>query len=407
LETYNLQTFIKKIFAVELNTNNPKQTKTMKHLKSISLLILTVMIAASCGNSDTSSLASKKAKLDELKADRKKLNDEITKLEGEIALLDSNANKNSKAKLVTTQDLKFQPFTNYIEIMGKVDADQNTNVSTEIPGTLIKIHVTVGQNVTVGQTIGEIDNSVSIVAVNELKQQLEFAKTLYEKQKNLWEQKIGSELQYLNAKNNYESLQKRLATTNQQLGMARIKAPVSGVIDDIYVKTGQTVAPGMPCFRIVNFNKLKIKAELAESFAGKIKEGNQVKLFFPDLKLETEGKVSYSSRVIDPVNRAFKIEIPLATNPDYKPNMLAKIKIVNYYSEKSIVVPVNTVRTVGEESYVLVAETKNGKLRATKKIVTFVNTYNGMTEITSGLAEGDKLITVGYQELEDGDEIKL
>jgi RND family efflux transporter MFP subunit len=351
-------------------------------------------------------LAKKKDELAKLKSDRKTLNDKILKLEGEIALLDSNS-ANSKGKLVSVKSMEAQAFTNYIEIMGKIDADQNTNVSCEIPGTLQKINVVVGQSVSLGQTLGEIDNTTSAVAMNELKQQLDFAKTMYDKQKNLWDQKIGSEVQYISAKNNYESLQKRLATMNQQLGMARIKAPITGIVDEVYVKTGQTVAPGMPCFRIVNSSKLKIKADVAESFAGKIKQGNRVKLFFPDLNKETDGVVSYSSRVIDVINRSFKIEIPLNSGDDYKPNMLAKIKIVNYSNEKAMVVPINTIRTVGDESFIMVAEEKNGKNIAKKHTVTLGLTYNGQTEILSGLVAGDKLITVGYQELEDGDEIKL
>jgi membrane fusion protein (multidrug efflux system) len=379
----------------------------MKHLKTITLLLVITAIAASCGNSDTGALGKKKEELAKLKEERKSLNSKIIKLEAEIAKLDSNSASRSKAKLIVVKAVELQSFTNYIEIMGKIDADQNTNVSSEIPGTLQRIFVHAGQSVSVGQTLGEIDNTVSEVAMNELKQQIEFSKTLYDKQKNLWDQKIGSEVQYLTSKNNYESLQKRLATMNQQLGMARIKSPISGVVDEVYAKVGQTVAPGVPCFRIVNSNKLKIKANVAESFAGKIKEGNKVKLFFPDLKIETEGTVSYASRVIDPINRAFNVEIPLASNGNYKPNMMAQIKIVDYSSDKAIVVPVNTIRTVGEDSYVMIATDKNGTMRATKRKVTTGLTYGGLTEITSGLVAGDNLITIGYQELEEGDEVKL
>jgi len=379
----------------------------MKHLKKISLLLVFAIMAASCGNSDDSPLGKKKEELVKLKDERKKLNEKIGKLETEIAKLDTTAASRSKAKLVTVKALSFQSFTNYVEIMGRVDADQNTNVSPEIPGTLQRIFVVVGQNVSIGQTLGEIDNTVSEVGMNELKQQIEFAKILYDKQKNLWEQNIGSEVQYLTAKNNYESLQKRLATMNQQLGMARIKAPISGIVDEVYVKTGQTVAPGMPCFRIVNSNKLKIKADVAESYAGKIKKGNPVRLYFPDLGRESDGVVNYTSKVIDPINRAFKIEIPLASSVDFKPNMLVKIKIVDYSTDKAIVVPVNTIRNVGEKSYVMIAVETNGKIKAVKKEVTTALTYDGQTQITEGLSAGDNLITVGYQELEDGDEIKL
>lgn len=325
----------------------------------------------------------------------------------EIAEMDSTDISHSKAKLVTVKAVELQEFTNYIEIMGKVDADQNTNVSPEMPGTLKRISVQAGQTVSIGQTLGEVDNSVSEIAIKELQQQIDFAKTLYEKQQNLWNQKIGSEIQLLTAKNNYEALQKKLATLNQQIALARIKSPISGVVDEVYVKVGQTVAPGMPCFRIVNSNKLKLKANVAESYAGKIAIGNRVKLFFPDLKTQAEGNVSYVSKVIDPINRAFNIEIPLGTNSAYKPNMMAQIKIVDYSKAGAIVVPVNTIRTVGDDNAVMVAVKKNNKVVAVKRKVTTSITYDGMTEITSGLVAGDLLIVVGYQELEDGDEIKF
>jgi RND family efflux transporter MFP subunit len=378
----------------------------MKHLKQLSFIIA-IALMAGCGKSDDSPLGKKKEELEKLKSERKKLNDQITKLETEIAKLDTNAAARSKAKLVVIEAVEARSFTNYIEIMGKVDAEENTNVSGEIPGTLQKINVVVGQTVAKGQILGEIDHSVSSSALSELKQQVDFTKTIFNKQKNLWEQKIGSEVQYLTAKNNYEALQKRLTTTKEQIELAKIKAPIEGVVDEIYAKTGQIVAPGFPCFRIVNSNKLKIKAEVAESFAGKIKQGNKVKLSFPDLEKEVDGQVNYSSRVIDPLTRSFNIEIPLESNVDYKPNMMAKIKIINYTNEKAVVVPVNTIRTVGTDNYVMIAETKNGKTRATKRKVIAAMTYNGQTEIVSGLNIGDQLIMVGYQDLEDGDEIKF
>ncbi|MFM9945101.1 MAG: efflux RND transporter periplasmic adaptor subunit [Bacteroidia bacterium] len=379
----------------------------MKKLKQISVLLVFVAFAASCGNSDDSALGKKKEELIKLKEERKALNTKIMNLEAEIVKLDSNAADRSKAKLVTIKVIATESFTNYIEIMGKVDADQNTNVSAEIPGTMQRIMVHAGQTVSVGQTLGEIDNTVSEIAMNELKQQIDFAKTIYEKQKNLWDQKIGSEIQYLTSKNNYEGLQKKLATMNQQLGMARIKSPISGVVDEVYAKVGQTVAPGVPCFRIVNSNKLKIKANVAESFAGKINIGNKVKLYFPDLEQGAEGTVSYVSRVIDPINRAFNVEIPLTSNGNYKPNMMAQIRIVDYSTDMAIVVPVNTIRNVGDENFVMVAIEKNSKKYAAKRKIIAAKTYNGQTEITSGLVVGDNLITVGYQELEDGDEIKF
>lgn len=379
----------------------------MKTSNKITLLAILTVLAVACGKGGNQ-LDSLKTELNELKSKRQQLNEKIAKLETKISLLDSSANKNSKSKLVKVKSLEYGNFTNYIEIIGKIDAEQNTIVSPEAAGTLLKIYVQNGQSVTIGQTLGEIDNTLSTVALNELKQQIEFAKTVYEKQKNLWEQKIGTELQYLTAKNNYESLQKRLATMNQQIGMTRIKSPINGVIDDIFVKAGQTVAPGLPCFRIVNYGNLKVKADIAESFAGKVKNGNKVELVFPDINKEISGSINFISRVIDPINRSFKVEIPLESNGDYKPNMMVKIKIIDYSNSKAISVPIGTIRTSGDENFVLVAEkTNDNKFKANKRKVKPGATYNGITEILEGLTEGDKLIIVGYQDLENGTEIKF
>ncbi len=379
----------------------------MKLIKNLSFIFFAISIMASCSNSDTNTLVQKKDELLKLKEERKTLNSKILALEKDIAKLDSNSAFASKAKLISVRPLAYQTFTNFIEIMGKIDAELNTTVSSEIPGVIHRIAVHTGQSVSIGQTLGEIDNTVSSIAVNELKQQIEFAKTIYEKQKNLWDQKIGTEVQFISAKNNYEALQKRLQTTNQQLGMARIKSPINGVVDDVFAKIGQTVAPGVPCFRIVNTSKLKVRASVAESYAGKIKQGNNVHLFFPDLNLEAKGSVSFVSKIIDPINRAFNVEIPIDSDENYKPNMMAQIKIADYQNDKALIVPINTIRTIGSKSYVMLATETNGIMRATKREVTFTWTYNGQTEISTGLNEGDKLITVGYQELEDGDEIKF
>ncbi|NUM31138.1 MAG: efflux RND transporter periplasmic adaptor subunit [Bacteroidetes bacterium] len=379
----------------------------MKTINKITFFAVLILLAASCGKSGNQ-LDKLKSELNDLKTKRQQLNEKIAKLENKISLLDTSAKQNSKAKLVTIKSLEYGNFTNYIEIIGKIDAEQNTVVSPEAAGTLLKIFVQNGQSVTIGQTLGEIDNTVSTVALNELKQQIDFAKTVYEKQKSLWEQKIGTEIQYLTAKNNYESLQKRLATMNQQIGMTRIKSPINGIIDDIYVKTGQTVAPGVPCFRVVNSINLKVKADIAESFSGKVKKGNKVVISFPDINKETTGYINFISSVIDPINRSFKIEIPIETNGEYRPNMMVKIKIIDYSNPNSISVPVGTIRTLGEENFVIIAEkTNDNKYKAILRKVKTGATYNGITEITDGLAAGDKLITIGYQDLENGTEIKF
>ncbi|MCB9252881.1 MAG: efflux RND transporter periplasmic adaptor subunit [Flavobacteriales bacterium] len=379
----------------------------MKNIKTATFIAIFAVLLIACGQSDNSDLSKKKEELNKLKQERTELSNKIKELENEIEKLDSGSAGNSKSALVKTEKIEISLFKNQIEVMGKIDADLNTNVSCEIPGKIQRIYVREGQRITVGQTLGDLDNTVSEVALNEVKTQLEFAKTVYLKQKNLWDQEIGTEIQYLTAKNNYEGLQKRLATMNQQLGMANIKSPINGVVDEVYIKTGQSVAPGVPCFRVVNTNQLKVKAQIAESFAGKIHIGDKVSLSFPDINKTIEGKISYASKVIDPLNRTFFVEIPIAFNEDYKPNMLAKINIIDYTNENAIVVPINTVRTIGNEQFVMIS-TKNGNKNVAKRQkVSIGKIYNGMAEVVTGLSVGDALITIGYQELEDGDELKL
>ena len=244
--------------------------------------------------------------------------------------------------------------------------------------------------------------------LEELKTQIDFASNIYNKQKSLWDQKIGSEVQYLTAKNNKESLENKLKTLQEQINMMKITSPIDGTIEEMPIKIGQSMAPGIPAFRVVNFSKVKIMAEVAEAYSAKVSKGDSVLVSFPDINLEIKDKISFASKYINPINRTFSIEIKFNSgkNP-IRANMVTVIKIADYNSPNAIIIPVNLVQSDNTGSYVYVSETINGKLVAKKRMVKQGMNYNGIVEILDGLKVGDKIITTGYQDLEEGQTIKI
>ena len=369
--------------------------------KIFTLIILSAFIFACNQSTDE-----KKKELDGLKKEQATLSAKIKKLEDEIAVADTS--KKAKTLDVEVATVAAQPFRSYVEIQGKLDADENVTISSQMPGTVKTIYVKEGDNVKPGQVLAELDNSVAWQGAQELKAQLAFATDLYNKQKNLWDQKIGSEVQYLSAKNNKESLEKRMTTTNEQLELYKIKSPINGTVDDVSIKLGQTAAPGLPAIRVVNMSSLKVKADVAESYAGKIHEGNPVSVEFPDQNKSFDSKVSFVSKVISAMNRTFSVQVNVSSDADLHPNMIAHLKIVDYQSTSSIVVPLNVVQNSEDGNYVFTAvKNAKGKSVAHKQMVKTGRDYNGQIEILEGLNEGDQLIVTGYQDVEDGELLKM
>ena len=245
-------------------------------------------------------------------------------------------------------------------------------------------------------------------SVAEVRASFELAKTVYERQKNLWDQKIGSEIQYLQAKNNKVSLEKRLAAMQDQWDMYRIKSPINGTVDAIDIKTGQVVAPGIPAIRVVNLSQLKIKAEVSETYSTRVKQNDNVIIFFPDIKKEINTKLNYAGKSINPINRTFEIEVKIDPNKaDVRPNMIAVVKIADYTNKSAFVVPVNLVQLGNEGSYIYVAEGEKENAVAKKRLVETGMSYNGNVELKSGLQNGDRVITTGYQDLIEGQKISF
>jgi len=364
--------------------------------KFISILIALSFIIIACQKD-----IDKKAQLEKLKKERDKLTEQINKLQDEINKADT-----SKVNLtqVIVSELKLQTFKHYIDVQGKVDGEDNIGVSPKTMGVITAIYVKQGQYVSVGQVLAQIDDQVIQKSLQELRTQLDFATDMYNKQKRLWDQKIGSEVQFLSAKNNKESMENRMKTLHDQIEMSKIKSPINGTVEDIPVKIGQSVAPGITTFRVINFSMLKVMAEVAEAYAPKINTGDSVIVELPDLYKEIPATVTFSSKYINPTNRTFTVEVKL--NPskiDYRANMIAGLKI-NDYKSKAIAIPINLIQNSQQGQYVLVVNKESNKVE--KTFITTGLTYNGVAEITKGLSVGDLLITTGYLDLKEGTVVK-
>jgi RND family efflux transporter MFP subunit len=322
-------------------------------------------------------------------------------LEEELAKSDT-----TKIKLIDIVAMPLMPqtFKTYIEVQGRIDADENVSLSSEMPGTVTKINVNVGDEVVKGQVLAETDTRIVTQQISDLQTNLELATQVYQKQKNLWDQKIGTEIQYLQSKTTKESLEKKVSTMQEQIRMSRIISPINGTIDAVNIKIGQAIAPGVPAINVINFSNLKVKADVAESYSSRIKKGNEVQILFPDMKDSITSKVNYAARAISNLTRTFGIEVLLDSKKDYHPNMVAKLKINDYQSATpKIIVPIKFIQKNTNENFVLLAV--NGIV--IKNTIKISREYNGLAEISEGLKEGDLLITEGYDLINEGDHINL
>lgn len=364
-------------------------------MKTTILYITLAAMMVACGTPD------KKAELEKLRTQKAELETKIATLEEELAKTDT-----TKEKLVdvVAMPLTTQPFKTYIEVQGHIDADENVSLSSEMPGTVTKINVKVGDEVHKGQILAETDARATQQQIADLQTSLDLATQVYQKQKNLWDQKIGTEIQYLQSKNTKESLENKIATMQEQVRMSKIISPINGTIDAVNIKIGQAVAPGISAINVINFSNLKIKADVSESYASRVKIGNEAMVLFPDIHDSIISKVNYASRAINNLTRTFGVEVLLGNSKEYHPNMVAKLKINDYQSATPMVtVPVKFIQKGTNESYVFVAE--NGKV--VKKVVAISHEYNGNAEISNGLKAGDMLITEGYDLVNEGDKVNV
>ncbi len=365
------------------------------------LLAIVLAVLTACGtkvDAIKKEIAEKKKAQSELKAELEQLEKDL------IAAGDSSAFPKAKVKDISVTTITPKGFQHYLEIQGKVDSDKNVLVSSMAAGTIMKIQVNRGDYVKKGSVLAIIDGEVISRGIEELQTNIALTKIIYEKQKNLWDQKIGTEVQYLQAKTTYEGLQKKLEQLKEQESAYRIKATIDGTIDEIYPNEGELTAPGAPAFRIVNTSGFKATADIGEGYIDKVKKGNKVLLYFPDIDYTIETYVKVISDVISPVNRTFAVEFDLKNAPkNLKANMLTYVKIQDYTKPSAIVIPVNVIQH--SESGDFVYTVKNNK--AVKTIIKTGTVYRTDAEIVSGLNEGDQIITVGYQDMVEGQTVKF
>ena len=362
------------------------------------LPLITVILAA-CGGGG----GNKTEELQKLKQEKATLDAKISALEKELKTGDSSV----KMKTVTVAAIENATFEHYIDIQGSVDAKENVDATAQIPGIIRAIYVKEGQAVSKGQALAQVDDQVLRSSLAELQTQLDLANILFQKQANLWKQQIGSEVQYLSAKNQKEALERSIATMKDQLAQSRIVAPISGTIDAVIAKVGDNAAPGVPAFRVVNSNNLRVIANVAESFAGKVKTGAEVLLTFPDINKEQRTRIGFASKTIDPVSRTIRVEIPLKSTADLNPNMIAQLRIIDYRAKDAVVVPVSVIQYSMGKPYVLTVKGSGNKLQAVRNSIEIGRTYNDKAEIKSGLQAGDRIITSGFQGVNDNDFVKL
>jgi membrane fusion protein, multidrug efflux system len=369
------------------------------------LIVITLaglLAACSAASNDTD----KKARLEKLKSQQADLSKEVKQLEDAIAKENPGTKSNAKPKEVAILELAPRKFDHFVQTQGSVESENNIQVSARSGGVVTQVFVTEGQQVSKGQILAQIDNSVVARNIESQKAQLELTTSIYNRQKNLWEQKIGTEVQYLQAKTNKESLEKQLESLQEQNDMFRIKSPINGTVDEVKLKVGENATPGAPAFRVVNGNDLKLTARVSEAYVTNIKKGNSVLVNIPELDKDIDAKITFVGNNIDPLSRTFNVEVKLPSLPNLRPNMTGTIRVI-FKSEKDvIVVPVNTIQSLNEEKVVYVAETKGKQTIARKRVVTIAGVYDNEAQV-EGLKAGDKLISVGYQGLNDGDPIKL
>ncbi|RKS01341.1 efflux RND transporter periplasmic adaptor subunit [Flavobacterium sp. 102] len=372
--------------------------------KTIILSLLAVVLYA-CGNKENAESVDQLIKtknVTALQAKKTALQGEIAKIEEALATLDVK----KEEALVSVLTVKDTVFNHYLDIQGSVDTKENILVQPEFSGTLTSLTVIAGQKVSKGQILGRVDDGGISQQLASAENQYNLAKTTYERQKNLWDKKIGSEIQYLQAQTQMISAQKSVAQIKAQLSKTVIRAPFTGTIDEVFVEKGQVVAPSAQgLMRIVNLNNMFVSTTIPETYIGKLKVGTLVDVYLTSLNKTYKGKVRQIGNFINPSNRSFGIEVSVP-NPDnlLRPNQVAKLKITDYVSKDAIVVPTNVIQEDGEgNKFIYTVEGSNGKTGTAKKvIVTVGKSSNNVTEILSGLAANDIIVTEGVNNISEG-----
>jgi RND family efflux transporter MFP subunit len=400
----------------------------MQKITKLSLAIVLIISIASCksdGKKDgNAAINDKKVQLEKLKGEKNKLDADILKLQEELAKIDTSSSNPAKIKLVALTPVVLQNFDHYINLQGKIDAENISYVAPRgQPGVVRALFIKQGDQVRKGQMVAKLDDAVQRQQVAVAKQQagainaqLTLARNIYQRTKNLWDQGIGTEVDMLSKKSQVSVLESQLASVGEsvkqaqeQLNLTNVVSDVSGVADIVNIRVGETfvgAVNGIPQIKIVNNSQLKITSSIPENYLGTVNKGTQVVAEIQDSHKTINTTVSFVGASIDAINRGFVVEAKLPTDPALKPNQIAIMKIRDYSAANTVIVPLNTLQNDEKGKFVMIATTDNGKLTAHKRVVTIGKLNGDQLEITSGLKAGDQLVTEGFGSLYEGQQIK-
>lgn len=367
-------------------------------------LSLIVLFAYSCSTGTGEGLDAKKAELEKLKTQSTELAESIKALETEIGTLDPEfAKLGQKTILITTANVRKGNFEHFVEVTGSVLSKKNVSISAEASGLVLEVQAVEGMRAKKGQVLARINAESIQRNIDELQNSLDLATTLFEKQERLWKQQIGTEVQYLEAKNRKEGLERSLKTLKTQLDKGVIRAPFDGTVETVQVRTGELVQPGMAMFQFVGENDLFIEADISESYIGVVAKGDSVDVSFPSLNQEFKTKVSAIGSIINPNNRTFKVEVFLPRMQNLKPNMIAVLRIKDYENAEGIVVPSHLILSDNKGDYLFIVAENVAK----KTYVKRGKTFGDESEILEGLAGTEVLVDKGFREVGDNFNVNI
>lgn len=371
-------------------------------MKKLIVMILAGIFLVSCSD-NSNDQQNIQNKIREYREKITVLNEKIADLENQLEDTGDSPAKIKGIKVRVTKS-RIQQFSEYFEATGELEAEEEAFISPEVSGQVTGIYVVEGQKVSRGQLLARLNTSVIEKNINEVKTQLAYAETMYNKQKELWDKNIGSERQYLDAKNQVENLRNKLETLNTQYKMSLIYSPINGYVEEIFQKKGELATPGMQMMQIVDLDKLKVTAMISEAHLPVVHEGDTVRVSFPSYpEITFEKPISRIGNVVNKQNRTFKIQVVIENfEGKLKPNLLANIKINNYNADTNIVIPSRVIREDMKGSYLYVAHKDNQQWIARKKYVTMGKSYREKSEILSGLSPDELVITDGYSNVTDG-----
>lgn len=376
----------------------------MKATHSLVIAILLVAIAA-CSGPDNS-LEGKKKQLDEYKAELAELKGKINTLESEIEA--EEGPKEIKRKPVKIQTVTTSLYKHPISLQGVIESDEDVQVSAEANGRAMKVYVEEGQQVSKGQLLVKIDDEVLRNSLAELQTAYDLAEQVFNKQERLWNQEIGSELDYLNAKNNKERLERQIATTRSRLAQTELRSPINGKVDQVMLNEGEMVAAGMPVVRVVDTRNINVVADVSERYLGSFKEGDSVDIIFPTLDKSAKGKIAAFGNVINPANRTFRMVVNVFDKePWMKPNLLAKVQAYDKIVKDAIVIPTRVLHMQNDKQYVYTINENEDPTVAHKVEVKVAFTSTEETLIEEGLTPGQPIIVEGHSNLSEGEPVSI